>query len=375
MDRKTDILIIGGGILGLSIAYYAARSKLGRVTLVEGDRIGRGASSRNIGVIREQFGNSAMVNLMHLSIDLWEELSSRLRWNLLFDQKGRLTVARSEATMRSIKEAVELQNCLGVKSRLLTPEEAIEVLPFLNGNDLYGASFNGRDGMVHHDAVLWAFEKALRENSVDILEGVECSKILSSCGTVTGVETSAGQIKAEKTVVASGNNSRTLLLTAGVDIPLITLRREAMVTEPYKHFLPVVFTDAIREFVITQTLRGEVVGDTKYVDSSEVYEPQVTLTFAKKIAADIRYNFPKLGKIAILRQWAGLYTATPDKLGVAGKVIGIENLLVASGFGGQGFMVSPAVGELMAEILSTQRTPNILKPFDCSRFTNSQARL
>jgi sarcosine oxidase subunit beta len=368
LNRNTDILIIGGGILGLGVAYYAAKLKLGRITLIESNKIGRGASSRNIGVIREQFDNAAMVNLMHQSIDLWQELCSDLSWNLLFDQKGRLTVARSEDTMQRITQAVKLQNSLGVKSKLLSAKEAIEMLPFLNREELYGATFNQRDGMIHHDAVLWAFERALRENNVEIIEGIECMKIISVGGKAIGIESSIGDIRAEKIVVAAGSYTRSLLLTVGVDLPLITLRREAMVTEPYKHFLPVVFTDALREFVITQTLRGEVVGDTKYADDSSVGQPLVTLTFARRIAKDIRDNFPRLANITLLRQWAGIYNTTSDKLGVVGQIASISNLFVVTGFGGQGFMVSPAVGKSTAEFISLGKEPDVLKPFDCSRF-------
>jgi sarcosine oxidase subunit beta len=368
LKRSTDILIIGGGILGLSTAYYAAISKLGKVTLIENDKIGRGASSRNIGAIREQFDNAAMINLMRLGIDLWERLPADLEWNLLFDQKGRLTVARSEETLKRLTAAVELQNNLGVKSELLTSKETVDMVPFVNQDDLHGAAFNARDGMIHHDAVLWAFERALRRNGVEVLEGVKCRRLNSTGGRASGVETSAGEITADHVVVSAGEQSDPLLQTLGINIPLLTLRREAIVTEPYRAFLPVVFTDAMREFIITQTLRGEIVGDTKYADDSNIQEPEVTLSFAKRMASDVCYNFPSLGRITLLRQWAGIYNTTPDRLGIAGTVSGIEGLLLATGFGGQGFMVAPAIGKSIVEIVESNKTPDVLKPFSCSRF-------
>lgn len=372
MERRGDIVILGGGVIGLSIAYYASKLNLGRILIVEKNKVGRGASSRNLGGIREQFSNEPMIRLAHYSIGIWEKLPEELRWNLLFDQKGYLIIARSEKQLEQLKYNVSLQNRLGVKSKLLSPEQVLEMIPFVQAPDLFGGSYNHRDGTAHHDAVLWAFERAVRRNHVEILEDTECNSIIATGGKAVGVNTSAGEIKAGKIVNATGVYSKDLAKTVGLELPIKSFRRETLVTEPYKHFLKPVFWDLSLGLMMSQTLRGEVLCDTRDPGVNESREIEASYEFARKLAREMLLLFPSLMNIHILRQWAGQYDVTPDGSPILGEVHAIENLYLASGYSGHGFMISPAVGKLFAELFSTGKSPDLFRPFRFNRFAEGE---
>ncbi|MEM3684536.1 MAG: FAD-binding oxidoreductase [Conexivisphaerales archaeon] len=372
MNRTADILVLGGGIVGLATAYYAARRKLGRITILERDRIGRGASSRNLGGIREQFSNEPTIRLMKQSIDLWEKLPEELEWNFLYDQKGYLLVARSEGQLAQLKTNAALQNSLGVRTRILTREEVLTMIPQLEAPDLVGASFNHRDGSVHHDAVLWAFKRAVLKLGVEVLEGVECRSIKTRSGKAIGAETSAGEFSATKIVNATGVYSRDLAATVGIDLPVKSFRREALVTEPYKRVLRPVFWDLSTGLLLSQTLRGEILGDTRDPGKEESRDLDASYAFLVKFAREMKLLFPSLANIHVLRQWAGHYDVSPDGSPILGEAEELENLVFASGFSGHGLMLSPIVGKLFAEMFETGKVPDLIHPYRFSRFAEGK---
>ena len=371
-ERSAEVLVVGGGVVGLSIAYNCAKMRIGKVLLIDKGKIGRGASSRNLGGVREQFSNEPMIKLTQYSIDIWEKLSGELQWNVLFDQKGYLMLARTEAQAEQIHQNVKLQNSLGVKSVLLSRERVLEMLPQLKSDDVICASFNNRDGSVHHDAVLWGYERAARRMGVEILEDVECFKFVSSSGEIKGTETSAGLILAKKLVNATGVFSKDLAATVGVDLPIKSYRREVVVTESYKHFLKPVFWDLSTGLLLSQTLRGEVLCDTRDPWNEESRETTVSLTFIKKLAKELHELFPQLTGLNLLRQWSGSYDVTPDGSPILGEDDTVKGLYFASGFTGHGLMVAPALGRLFSEYISSGKKPELLRPFRLSRFAEGK---
>jgi heterotetrameric sarcosine oxidase beta subunit len=375
LKRQTDILIVGGGVIGLIIAHFASRAGLGKITLIEKDTLGKGASSRNLGGVREQFSIAPTINMMRFSVDAWEKLPKELEWNILYDQRGYLMLARAEEQFQQLKRNVSLQNSLGVNSRILSPSEAAKMAPFVPEEGLMGASFNQRDGTVHHDAVLWALERSARRNGVEILEHVECTKILTASGKATGVETSAGEIDASKVVVAAGVFSKDLCQPVGVELPIMSFRREVVVCEPYKSFVRPVVWDLMTGLFLVQTLRGEVLCDTRDPDPNQSRETEATAAFLKKLATEIVQVFPKLGGLHVLRHWAGLYDVTKDGSPILGTLDELENLYPAAGFSGHGMMLSAAVGKLYAELLATGKVPALLEPFGLRRFKQDKLLL
>ncbi|MDG6933474.1 MAG: FAD-binding oxidoreductase [Nitrososphaerota archaeon] len=370
--RSADLLIVGGGVVGLSVAYNCAKRGLGKITLLDRGRIGRGASSRNLGGVREQFSNEPMIRLMKYSIDVWEGLSKELRWNVLFDQKGYLMLARTESQAEQVKQNVRLQNSIGVNSVVLERDDVAEMLPQLKMDGVKCASFNKRDGAVHHDAVLWGLERAARRHGVEIIENVEATKLCTTSGRINAVETTAGTISTQKVINATGVFSRDLALTVGIDLPIRSFRREALVTEAYKHFLKPVFWDLTLGLLLSQTLRGEVLCDTRDPGNEESRDTGVSLSFLKKLAREVCELFPALGELHVLRQWSGTYDVTPDGSPILGESDEVSGLYFASGFTGHGLMVAPALGRLYADYLISGKKPKLLEPFRLSRFAEGK---
>ena len=372
MDRKSDVVIVGGGVIGLSIAYNLAKEGLGDILLLERERIGRGASSRNLGGIREQFSSEAMTRIMRFSLDLWDDLPRELGWNVLLDHKGYLIVARTEQQLQQLNRMVEMHKRVGVRSRIVSPSEVHGMVPSLGAPDVLGASFNKRDATIHHDAVLWALEEAAKKHGVNMREAVECRGIRVLSGKTAGVETSAGTITAGRVIIAAGAFTKGLASPLGIDLPIKSYSREAMVTEPYKFFMKPVFWDLTTALFLVQTLRGEVLCDTRDPDRGESQETEATSDFSRSFSRQLSELFPSLTGLRLLRSWAGLYDVCIDGSPILGPVNEPENLYFAAGFSGHGMMLSPAVGRLYAEMIGTGRVPDLLRPFRFSRFAEGE---
>jgi len=368
MERKAEVLIVGGGIMGLCIAYYASKMGIRGITIIDRGKVGRGASTRNSSVLRETYAEEWMIRICQRGITLWEGLSGELNWNLLFDQKGHLSVLREEGHLQSAIKAVLLQNSFGVRSSILQPDEVFSIIPFARREGILGAVYHKRGGSIHHDATIFAFEKAVRKIGVEIIEGLECERLEVSGGKVTGAKTSAGEVKAPKVIVAASNNTVSLCRQLGVDLPIKTFQREAMVTEPYKRFLKPVVNDRSTGLLLNQTLRGEIVIDHNQEEVQDWNGLDATLWFARAVSNDICELFPPLQHVRIIRQWSGDYDLTPDRGPILGDVGAAEGLHVCSGFSGHGLMMAPAVGELFGELLAKGVPPPLMKRFDLARF-------
>lgn len=368
MERKSDLLIVGGGIMGLCIAHYASKLGIRNITIIDRGKVGRGSSTRNSGVVRETYADEPMIKICQRGITLWEDLSAELGWNLLFDQKGHLSVMRDETHLVSSTKAVRLQNSLGVKSRILQPDEVASRVPFMRRDGVVGGVFHARGGSIHHDATIFAFERAVRHAAVEIIEGTSCTKIDLSSGRAVGAQTGAGEIRASQVILAASNSTVALSRELGVELPVRTLQREAMVTEPYKRFLGPVVNDRSTGLLLNQTLRGEVVIDHNQEEVEDWNGLQATLWFARSVANDVCNLFPPLQHVRITRQWAGEYDLTPDRGPILGEIGAAEGLHVCVGFSGHGLMMAPAIGELFAELLAKGNPPTLMQQFALSRF-------
>lgn len=360
------MVVVGGGAAGLSVAYHLARMGV-KVTVLEKKWIGYGASGRNAGGVRAQFTSRENIVLAREGLRLWPKLSAELGFNTLFHHGGYLFLAHREESLEEMKRNVALQNSLGVKSRLLGVEEIREKWPFLNLEGVLGGAFHHLDGSAHHDAVLWGFARKLRELGGDIIEGVEVKRVVIRDGEVAGLETSRGFMATDFIVNAAGPWAKLLAETVGVHLQIHPFRREILVTEPLKHFLDTVIISSETKSYIKQTLRGEVLSSVT-LEQPESFNIRSSLTFIKKCARGMVKLCPRLARVRILRQWAGVYDATEDGSPIIGEVEEVRGFFQCNGFSGRGFMLSPIVGKLAAESIVSGKLHPLLKPFRPSRF-------
>ncbi len=363
---KTDVAVIGGGVVGLSVAYNLAKMGMEKVVVLEKRYLGAGSSGRCAGGIREQFSTEPMIKLARKSLDMYEKLSDELNFNILFRQGGYLFLAYNEDDMRDIRDNVKLQNSLGVGSRIITPDEAKEIFPELNTDGMVGGAFNRRDGVAFPFPVVWGYARAGERLGVEIRKFAEVKEIVTENGSVKGVTTGEEKIECDFVVNAAGGWSKNIYEMAGLKSFNIPVKHEILATEPLKPFLEPMVVNISAGLYFNQSMRGEIIGGIG-IHKEASTDMSSSFEFMKKFAKEIVRLVPRVKGVKVLRQWAGLYDMTPDAQPVLGETE-IEGFVQANGFSGHGFMLAPVVGELIAKLITTGKTDPLIKPFQMERF-------
>lgn len=359
--RTADIVIIGGGVVGTSIAYHLARRGAGRgVVLLERDCLGAGSTSRAVGGIRSQFSTEINIRLSLESVRFWRRFEEEMGLPLDYREDGYLFLAQTEAEREQFCRNVALQNALGVPAQLLEPEEVERLVPGLRTDDLTGAAYNASDGRAGPHEATQAFARRAREGGVQILEGVTVTGIDVRGGRVRGVATSAGPWQTPVVVNAAGPWAAAVGRLAGVEIPVQPFRREIFVSEPFAE-LPARFPLIIDLHVGWYCARegaGILMSGAK--DRHPSYDTHVDRTGFAQIAAVATHRLPVLERARFGKKaWAGLYDVSPDDHAILGPVPELEGFYLAVGFSGHGFQHSPATGRLIAELILDGYTTGI----------------
>ena len=262
--KSYEVIIIGGGIQGLSLAYRLAKGGQKDILLLEKNHLGVGASGRNGESVRSCFGSKEWIKLHHRSIRLWESLAHELDFNVMFSRHGFLVLASTPQVWPEFADRVKLQKSLGLKTKLLEPDDIKALVPELNSDVIYGGYIQPEAGSARHDGAVWAFAKASRRLGVTIRENTGVQGIIIDKGAVQGVRTSVDVYSSRKVVNAAGVADRKIAALAGIELPLTPNRDEAMVTEPLKPFLPCTLSAPGHWSYMHQTARGEFVGGSSW---------------------------------------------------------------------------------------------------------------
>ncbi len=372
-----DVVIIGGGVHGLSIAYYLGQmDKNLRVAVLDKGYLGGGASARSTAIIRSNYLTAEAIPFFRESHKLYQNLGSELEFNLLFDDMGRLDIGHTESSVYWLRLRAEFNQLLDVDSRIISPEEIKELVPQIDlraGKSLpiMAALYHPPAGVVRHDAVVWGFARGADRAGVEIHPFTEVTGITCDGDRVTGVETSSGPIATGIVVNATAGWSSTIAKMVGLNIPINTFPLQACVTEPVKPFVHTTISSADLHVYVYQTDRGElVIGGP--VDPYSTYSQRSTLDMLHELATNTLELLPDLRDINIMRQWAGLCDMTPDYAPIIGFVDGIDGFLLNCGWGTWGFKAAPASGKTTAQLIITGKTPELIKSFGLSRFNNNK---
>lgn len=356
--------------MGLSIAYHLAQRGVTNVVVVDKSYLCGGASGRNGGGVRAQFSSESNIRLMMESIRICGEFASEMKINVWFRQGGYLFVVRSEKRAEALRSSVALQQKCGLRSELLTPEEARDLVPELNPEGIVLASYNPDDGVVFPWPFVWGYAQAAAKLGVEIMTHTHVLGFETSNGgrRIEAVETNRGRIATHEVVNAAGAWSPEVARLLGVELPNKPHRHEICSTEPLKPWLKPLVADLDNGLYFSQSLRGEIVGGISNERVPHGIDQQSSARFLGLYARALTRAVPVLGNVKVLRQWAGCYDLTPDANPIVGPVDEVEGFYQASGFMGHGFMMAPVMGKLIAQWLVERNELPLFERWNLRRF-------
>ena len=367
-----DVVIIGGGVHGLAAAYYlAANHGITDVAVLDKGYIGSGGSGRNTAILRSNYLTPEGVRFYDRSVKLYERLAAELDYNVMFSQRGHMTLAHNDSSLRTMRWRAEVNKAEGVDSEVIGPAEVKRLAPFIDVSDearypILGALYHPPGGIIRHDAVVWGYARGAAALGVHIHQHTEVTGIDVTGGHVRSVRTTQGDIATRTVLNATAGWATLIADMAGVRLPITTFPLQAAVTEPVKPFLSTVIVSGTLHVYISQTDRGELVFGAS-VDPFTSYSMRGSLEFIEGLAGHVLELMPALTKVRLLRQWAGLCDMTPDFSPVMGPTP-VDGFLVDVGWGTYGFKAGPVSGEAMAECIASGKTPEIIAAFGLDRF-------
>ncbi|TLP75854.1 FAD-dependent oxidoreductase [Nesterenkonia sphaerica] len=376
LKPRYDVVIIGGGLHGLATAYYlAAYHGVRNIAVLDKGYLGGGGSGRNTAIVRSNYLTPEGVRFYDRSLKLYENLASELNFNVMFSQRGHLTLAHNDGGLRTMRWRAEVNKVQGVDSEVIGPEEIKKLVPSMDTSaqaryPILGALYHPPGGIIRHDAVVWGYARAAAGLGVHLHQETEVTGIDVRHGRVTGVRTTRGDIATGTVVNCTAGWATLISEMAGVEMPVTTSPLQAAVTEPVKPFLDTVVVSGTLHVYVSQTDRGELVFGAS-VDPFTSYSVRGSLEFVEGLASNVLKLMPGLSKMRLLRQWAGLCDMTPDYSPIMGPT-SVEGFFVDVGWGTYGFKAGPVAGEAMAECISTGRTPQIIAHFGLDRFRSGR---
>jgi sarcosine oxidase subunit beta len=370
VPARAEIAIVGGGVVGLSIAYHLARRGLDDVVVIERGYLAEGASGRNGGGVRQQWSTEINIRLMQESVELCRRFAVDLGVNVWFRQGGYLFLARSAREVARLEKNIALQNRCGVATRMLEPEQAREIVPEIDLTGIVGAAYNPTDGILFPWPFLWGYARQAAAHGVRIFTQTPVTGLEAEGGGGYVVHTSRGDVHARRVINATGAWSPQLAKLIGVEVPTWPIRHEICSSEPLKPFLRPMVSELASGLYCSQSMRGEIVGGVTLPGHGSTYAMGSTLQFLSTYARRLVRLMPILAEIKVLRQWAGPYDQSPDGNPILGAPDGHPDFFLACGFVGHGFMMAPIIGKLYAEWLTGAPPHEIFARYRLSRFTD-----
>jgi sarcosine oxidase subunit beta len=370
LPARVNVLIVGGGIQGLSVAYDLARLGERNVLVLDAGYFQGGASGRNGTLIRGGFVSDAWTALFALTNRRWIELSRRLRRNVMFSRRGYLMVAEKPATAERFDAALCTHRSHGVKSRRVTRRDLASIAPALAADRVLDAIYLPEGGVAPHHAAMDGYLAACHEAGVEVRYATPVSRLLVAGsrveGAMAGCPESSREIRADRVVIAAGAQSVAVGRMAGIDLAGFPMRIEAMALEPVRNVLRPAVALIDRLCYLGQTARGEIVGGAEVPERPKA-SLACDLPVMTATARAYRDMFPRFAQLRILRHWAGMIHATPDFGPLIGAHPSLANLWITAGWS-YGFAAAPATGELLARAIVTGALDRRLEPFAVDRF-------
>ncbi|MHC5905024.1 NAD(P)/FAD-dependent oxidoreductase [Streptomyces sp. S6] len=375
MNTHASVVVIGGGVIGTSVACHLAAAGVRDVVIVERDELAAGSTSKAAGGVRAQFSDEVNIRLGARSLEAFARFGEETGHDIGLRRTGYLFLLTTPEEVASFEAGIALQNALGVPSRLIDPAEARRLNPLITTDGLLAAAYSPDDGHCTPEAVVHGYAAVARHHGVRILRHTSVTDIEVRGETITAVHTTIGRITTSTVVCAAGAWSRSIGAMVGVDLPVQPLRRQVAVTEAFPGLPPdlPMTIDFTTSFYFHPEGPGLLVGMSD-PDERPGFATDAHDRWIPRLAAAMEHRAPALLDLRRTGGWAGLYEVTPDHNGLIGEASSVSRFLYATGFSGHGFLQGPAVGEVVRDLV-LGRVPFVdVTPLSAGRFAADAPR-
>ncbi|HEV8139855.1 MAG TPA: FAD-binding oxidoreductase [Pyrinomonadaceae bacterium] len=354
--ETADVVIIGSGIVGSSVAYHLTQQGCTNVLVIEREaHQGKGSTGKSMGGVRAQFSTPVNIRMSKYSIDFFSKFDDVVGHPADYRAHGYLFCATNEKHLAYLKGNRERQNALGVTNvEWVSPDDIVKMVPQLRVDDVLGGTFCPTDGFVDPHSVMMGFMLNAREKGARLWLETEVTGIEVDGRSIAGVQTTRGFVSTRVVVNAAGAWAARVAAMAGADLPVEPLRRQLVPTEPFDQLpqrFPMVI-DMSTGFHFRREGKGILLA---WNDPEETpgFKTDFDESFVEKILTRAASRVPVLAEAGVnpRRAWAGLYEMTPDHHAIIGPASNVEGLYFVNGFSGHGVMHSPASGKIGADLI------------------------
>ncbi len=376
MTEQADIVIIGGGVMGASIAYHLARQGGGKIVLLERQGLCNGTTGRSGAIVRQHYSNDFSIRMAKESLAVFQQFDDRVGGDCGFVTTG-MVVMIDEEGADALRVNTQMQQDQGVITRIISADEIGEVAPGYSGAGVALACYEPGAGVADPMATTHSFAQRARDHGAIIREGVTVTRILSAGERVTGAQTTQGEIQTPIVVVAANVWSVALAQPLGITLPITATRHPMVALRRPNDFggrqgWHAVGLDLARQIYLRPDIGGiTLVGSSENVFAAsdpDAYPQGLTEAEIAHFRAMAGGSIPALTRAVPRGGWAGIYDDTPDFHPILDQLSAYEGLYCAAGFSGHGFKLSPIIGQWMAQLILTGAKPQDMQHFAFDRF-------
>ena len=370
VPAAASVVIIGGGVIGVSVAFHLAQAGMTDVVVLEKNTLASGSTGKAAGGVRASFSHPTNIAMGMRGLEVYSRFAEDFGQDIEFRRNGYLYLLSDQDNVDVFTESVAIQNAHGVPSRMIDPDEAKRVSPLISTDGLLGAAWSPNDARATPDAVVMGYATAARRLGARFITGCRVDGIDMNGSAVSAVRTEHGTIRTRTVLCAAGAWSREVGAMVGVDLPVSPMRRQIAFTAPS----PEVPTTSPLTIDFPSTFYFHPEGGGLIFGWANPAEP-----VAFNLEFDLENWLPHFAEIAARRApkvldfgiasgWAGLYEVTPDHNQIIGRAEGIEGFFYAAGFSGHGFLMGPATGEIVRDLVLGREPGYDITGFDVRRF-------
>ena len=359
--ETADVVIVGGGIVGASIAWHLTETGVRNVLIVEREtHQGKGSTGKSMGGVRAQFATAPNIQMSMYSIQFYSDFDERLGQPAGYHPQGYLFVATTQKHLQYLQTNQKLQHVLGLtQAQMVSRDEIVARIPQLRNDDILGGSFCPTDGFVDPYSVMSGFTTCAVGRGIRVWRSTEVTAVHRNGKSISGVETTRGPVSTRTVVNAAGAWAAQVAALAAIDLPVEPLRRQLVPTEPFEgvsHEIPMVI-DMTNGFHFRPDSLGFLLA---WNDPEETagFKTDFESSFIEKILDRAADRVPCFENVAVnpKKAWAGLYEVSPDHHCILGQVDELPGFFCANGFSGHGVMHAPATGKILADLITQGKT-------------------